>query len=123
MLGLGLALALPQYKEQQQEKGLHYELQKGSNSYNEGPSQDNNVKTLPSFDAVKEEAEDTKEPEEDDQESKKCTPIDTACCLAEHHEKQKGESAGKKANMIAVKDPFALTSHLCIVQQYESKVS
>merc|ERR1712055_686867 len=93
MLGLGLALALPQYKEKQQEKGLHYELQKGSNSYNEGPSQDNNVKTLPSFDAVKEEAEDTKEPEEDDQESKKCTPIDTACCLDEGAMKFKGESA------------------------------
>merc|ERR1711970_516554 len=47
MLGLGLALALPQYK--QQDKGQH-----GENLDDEGPNQD---KKVPSFDAVKEAAE------------------------------------------------------------------
>merc|ERR1719431_141558 len=50
MLGLGLALALPQYKKQ--DKG-----QQGQDLDNEGPNQDNKVKLVPSFDAVKEAAE------------------------------------------------------------------
>merc|ERR1711887_11404 len=50
ILGLGLALALPQYK--QQDKGQH-----GENLDDEGPNQDKKVKLEPSFDSVKQAAE------------------------------------------------------------------
>merc|ERR1719495_1914895 len=56
ILGLELALALPQYNEQ--EKGLHNELKQVSHLDNEEPNQDTEVKQGPSFDAVKERGED-----------------------------------------------------------------
>merc|ERR1711990_62414 len=58
MLALGLALALPQYKEQ--DKG-----QQGKNLDKEGPHQNNEVKLVPSFDAVKDAAEDELEEDRD----------------------------------------------------------
>merc|ERR1712168_390798 len=89
MLGLGLALALPQYKKQ--DKG-----QQGQDLDNEqGPNQDKKVKLVPSFDAVKEAAEN--EPEEgrdnkleqepmfdavkDGQEPQKCAKEGKSCCI------------------------------------------
>merc|ERR1719495_1497375 len=56
MLGLGLALGLPQHKEYKEEESPHNELKQGSNLYNEGPNQDsvvNQVEQEPQFDAVK----------------------------------------------------------------------
>merc|ERR1711970_97247 len=56
----GLALALPQYKKQ--DKG-----QQGQNLDNEGPNQDNKVKLVPSFDSVKEAAENELKEDRDNQ--------------------------------------------------------
>merc|ERR1711990_1298870 len=56
MLGLGLALGLPQHKEYKEEESPHNELKQGSNLYNEGPNRDsvvNQVEQEPQFDAVK----------------------------------------------------------------------
>merc|ERR1711990_739629 len=95
MLALGLALALPQYKEQ--DMG-----QQGKNLDNEGPHQNNEVKLVPSFDAVKDAAEDELEEDrdnhleqepmvdavkdededkdKDDQDPRKCAKEDEGCC-------------------------------------------
>merc|ERR1711970_1342738 len=56
----GLALALPQSKKQ--DKG-----QQGQNLDNEGPNQDKKVKLVPSFDAVKEAAENELKEDRDNQ--------------------------------------------------------
>merc|ERR1711887_529496 len=88
ILGLGLVLALPQNKEQ--DKGQH-----GENLDDKGPNQDNTVRLEPSFDAVKEAAEnelkegpDNKLEQDpmfdavkDGQEPKKCAK-DGMCCHA-----------------------------------------
>merc|ERR1711970_911563 len=87
ILGLGLALALPQYK--QQDKGQH-----GENLDDEGPNQDKKVKLEPSFDSVKEAAENELEEGRDNkleqdpvfdavkdaQEPKKCAKDGEGCC-------------------------------------------
>merc|ERR1711936_1159731 len=51
ILGLGLALALPEYKEREQ--GPHNELEQESNLDNKGLNQDNELEQDPMFNAVK----------------------------------------------------------------------
>merc|ERR1711936_1227922 len=51
LLGLGLTLALPEYKEREQ--GPHNELEQESNLDNKGLNQDNELEQDPMFNAVK----------------------------------------------------------------------